>query len=375
MVPSINELGIEAFSIIVRISNVGYRLSLHELYEMELDHVKALEEIGLRRVFFTEKHVNPARPSPSQPAIIAAASQRTSRVRLGALVYVLPLRSPLLLAEEVSMLDHLCEGRLELGLGSGIDVGSRALACMKLDPDVAREMSIEATRFLIEYFRSDGATFSFRGKYYEFEEVLPPIMPYQRPHPPLWFPVRRREAVEWAAENGYNIVRGWLSWLRGTTREHFDLYKRIFESRTRNPVGGNGPFLSLSKLILVDRDAHRAMQRGNVAIKLHLEYLLSEWSVRWTKSFAGSTPIDNSLLSELRNNVIERGSAADYAVHRGIAFIGTPEQVAAQMRRSVAESGANSFILLTRFGDLSHSESLRTSELLVNEVIPALIRA
>jgi len=98
---------------------------------------------------------------------------------------------------------------------------------MKLDLDTARHMSIE---------------FSFYGRYYKFEDVLPPVMPYQRPHPPLWFPVRSRESVEWAAENGYNIVRGWLSGLKGTTKEHFDLYKTIFESRVSNPVGDRGPF-------------------------------------------------------------------------------------------------------------------------------------
>ncbi|MDJ0274940.1 MAG: LLM class flavin-dependent oxidoreductase [Aigarchaeota archaeon] len=375
MIPTIEDLDLEAFSVLIRISIAGSKQQLHELYDMELEHVKALEEIGLKRVFFTEKHVNPSRPSPSQPAIIAAASQRTSRVRLGALVYVLPMRSPLLLAEEVSMLDHLCKGRLELGVGSGVDVGSRALACMKLDPEVAREMSIEATRFLIEYFKSGGARFSFKGRYYEFEDVLPPVMPYQRPHPPLWFPVRRREAVEWAAENGYNIVRGWLSWLRGTTREHFEHYRRTFESRASTSVNRKGPYLSLSKLVLVDKDDHRARQRGEVAIKRHLEYLFSEWSVRWTRAFTGSTPIDDFLLNELKTNVIDGNNAAEYAVNRGIAFIGAPDRVAAQMRRSLAESGANSFVLLTRFGDLSYSESLRTAEMLVNEVIPLLIRS
>jgi alkanesulfonate monooxygenase SsuD/methylene tetrahydromethanopterin reductase-like flavin-dependent oxidoreductase (luciferase family) len=373
MVPSINELEIEAFSVIIRMSTDSRDLSLHDFYEMELDHVKALEESGLKRAFFTEKHVNPYRPCPSQPVIIAAASQRTSRMRLGALVYVLPLRSPLLLAEEVSMLDHICKGRLDLGLGSGVDVGSRALVCMKLDPDTARHMSIEATRFLIEYFRSGGTKFSFYGRYYKFEDVLPPVMPYQRPHPPLWFPVRSRESVEWAAENGYNIVRGWLSGLKGTTKEHFDLYKTIFESRASNPVGGRGPFLSLSRLILMDKDGHRAKQRGGAAIRLHLAHLIKEWSVRWTTEF--SSLIDNSLLRELRVNVVENGNAADYAVQRGIAFFGTPDQVAAQMRKAVTETGANSFVLLTRFGDLSHTESLRTVELLVNEVAPALIKS
>jgi alkanesulfonate monooxygenase SsuD/methylene tetrahydromethanopterin reductase-like flavin-dependent oxidoreductase (luciferase family) len=62
-------------------------------------------------------------------------------------------------------------------------------------------------------------------------------------------------------------------------------------------------------------------------------------------------------------------------VQRGIAFIGTPDEVAAQMRRAITETSANSFVLLTRFEGLSHTESLRTVELLVNEVVPALIKS
>jgi alkanesulfonate monooxygenase SsuD/methylene tetrahydromethanopterin reductase-like flavin-dependent oxidoreductase (luciferase family) len=369
MVPSINELEMEAFSVINAIFMPANSrgLPLHELYETELDHVRALEEIGIKRVFFAEDHNDPDRPSPSQPVIIGAASQRTSRIRLGALVYVQPLRSPLLIAEEVSMLDHICKGRLDLGLGSG---GVSTLECLKLDPNIAREMSNEATMFLLEYFRSGGSTFSFNGRYYRFENVRPPIMPYQRPHPPIWLVVKRRGPVEWAAENGFNIVSPSLSWLKGTVKEHFDLYKRIFESRASSPVGDKGPFLSLYRPILLDKEGHRAKQRGEAAIRRRITYLIKELG----SSPYGDLYVDNSLLSELRN-VIERGSATDYAVQRGIAFIGTPDQVAAQMKRAITETGANSFVLLTRFGDLSHTESLKTVELLVNEVAPALIKS
>src|SRR2546422_6336595 len=58
--------------------------------------------------------------APSPSVFLAAAAQRTRRIRLGPLVYLLPLYSPLRLIGEICMLDHLSGGRLELGVGRGV---------------------------------------------------------------------------------------------------------------------------------------------------------------------------------------------------------------------------------------------------------------
>ena len=58
--------------------------------------------------------------APSPALFLTAAAQRTRRIRLGPLVYLLPLYHPLRLIEEVCMLDHLSGGRLELGIGRGV---------------------------------------------------------------------------------------------------------------------------------------------------------------------------------------------------------------------------------------------------------------
>jgi alkanesulfonate monooxygenase SsuD/methylene tetrahydromethanopterin reductase-like flavin-dependent oxidoreductase (luciferase family) len=58
--------------------------------------------------------------TPSPGLFLAAAAQRTQRIRLGTLVYVLPVYNPLRLAEEICMLDNLSRGRLDVGVGRGI---------------------------------------------------------------------------------------------------------------------------------------------------------------------------------------------------------------------------------------------------------------
>src|SRR5436305_7638659 len=93
---------------------------LYRLYEDRLQLMQALDDAGFFAYHLAEHHT-PAVHSmaPSQNVFLSAAAQRTKRLRFGPGVYVLPLHHPLRLIEEVSMLDHLSGGRLELGVGRG----------------------------------------------------------------------------------------------------------------------------------------------------------------------------------------------------------------------------------------------------------------
>lgn len=64
--------------------------------------------------------MTPLDVAPCQSVLLAAAAQRTTRLRLVPLVYLLPFHHPLRLMEEISVLDHLSGGRLEVGVGRGI---------------------------------------------------------------------------------------------------------------------------------------------------------------------------------------------------------------------------------------------------------------
>ena len=75
----------------------------------------------------SEHHSTPLNLTPSPSVFLAAVAQRTRRLRLGALVYVLPAHHPLRLAEEICMLDHLSQGRLEVGIGRGASAARTAL--------------------------------------------------------------------------------------------------------------------------------------------------------------------------------------------------------------------------------------------------------
>src|SRR5258707_5160770 len=91
--------------------------------------------------------------APSPALFLTAATQRTRRIRLGPLVYLLPLYDPLRLIEEVAMLDQLSGGRLELGVGRG--VSPYELRNFGVDPEHSRAMFDEAQSLLGEAGQQD----------------------------------------------------------------------------------------------------------------------------------------------------------------------------------------------------------------------------
>src|SRR5262249_58314850 len=93
---------------------------LGELYEGRLRMVEAAEAAGFRTYHVAEHHATTLGMAPSPSLLLAAAIQRTRRIRLGPLVYILPLYTPLRLIEEICMLDQMSGGRFELGVGRGI---------------------------------------------------------------------------------------------------------------------------------------------------------------------------------------------------------------------------------------------------------------
>src|SRR6267143_4486253 len=93
---------------------------VNRLYEERLKLLGAADDAGFFCYHLAEHHATPLGMAPSPALFLTAAAQRTRRIRLGPLVYLLPLYHPLRLIEEVCMLDHLSGGRLDLGIGRGI---------------------------------------------------------------------------------------------------------------------------------------------------------------------------------------------------------------------------------------------------------------
>src|SRR5437660_516223 len=119
---------------------------LGQLYEDRLRLLQEADAAGFFCYHLAEHHATPLGMAPSPSVFLAAAAQRTRRIRLGPLVFLLPLYSPLRLLGEICMLDHLSGGRLEMGVGRGVspyEVGYHGF-----DPARTRPMVQEALEVL-----------------------------------------------------------------------------------------------------------------------------------------------------------------------------------------------------------------------------------
>ncbi len=177
-------------------------LPLAEFYESRLKIVEAYDRGGFRSYHIAEHHATPVGMAPSPSVFLAGVAQRTTRLRFGPLVYLLPLYHPLRLVEEICMLDQMSGGRLELGIGRG--VSPFEVGYYGVDPADRAAMHEEALAVMRAGLTQKFV--SFEGRFYNFRDVPMELEPYQKPMPPMWVGVERPDSAERAARAGCNTL-------------------------------------------------------------------------------------------------------------------------------------------------------------------------
>ena len=94
-------------------------LPMNQYYEERLKVIELYDKFGFHAWHVAEHHATPLGMAPSPGLFLAAAAARTTRIKLGPLIYIVPAYSPLRLIEEICMLDQMSSGRLLLGVGRG----------------------------------------------------------------------------------------------------------------------------------------------------------------------------------------------------------------------------------------------------------------
>ena len=178
--------------------------TLDGLYEGRLALLKEYDAAGFYCYHVAEHHATPLGMAPSPGIFLAAAAQCTRRIHLGPLVYLLPLYNPLRLISEICMLDHISDGRFEVGVGRG--VSPFELAYYGISFMDAREIFEEALDVVAAGLRNE--RLSHRGRHYRFDSVPMELRPRQRPNPPFWYGVSSPESLMLAARRGMHMVSG-----------------------------------------------------------------------------------------------------------------------------------------------------------------------
>jgi len=324
--------------------------SSQEIYARGVEIAQTAEALGFRNVWLAEHHFSTygylARPAQLATHIAA----KTTRLRVGTAVIVVPLHHPLVVAEEIATLDLLSGGRLDVGLGRGYQYYEFERFGLELESGRARwEESIDV---ILKSF--GGRPFSYDGKIFKIPETMVFPQPVQRPRPPIWITAQSPDSVEGAVRRGFNVLTGGF----GVPIERMAEFRRLFD-RTVAEVKPDLPLeVGVQRAVYVtdsDADARAAAEEAR-------------WNMRVTLS--------------LRNHYerVEQGRAVplpaptepttDDLLDRFLV-IGTPDTVVRQITRIRDVVGITHFNCSFWFGDLEHARVLRSMELFAREVMPA----
>jgi alkanesulfonate monooxygenase SsuD/methylene tetrahydromethanopterin reductase-like flavin-dependent oxidoreductase (luciferase family) len=358
---------------------------LAQLYEQRLEQLEVLDQAGFHCYFVAEHHTPAIHAmAPSQNVFLAAASQRTKHMHLGPGVYVLPLYHPLRLIEEISMLDNLTKGRLEVGVGRG-GVLEAFFWGQGYNEDENRAR-FEETLAIVQAGLSHDVL-SYSGRFLSFDEVPMRLRPLQQPYPPFWY---MRNSTTSALRGMNALFTGTLDQVEANIT-HF---RRVWaETWGEGAVNAQGlaPKVGASVwLVLADTD-HDAARIGEPAYEAfswnlgtprrleaerrQLGHLFSASSghARLAELAEGHVPeLEMRLIEERMSDLTEaeREARARRRQHNNVRPIyASPDTMRAYMDEYLT-TGANYLCVGFQFGSLTHEQAMRSIELFVAEVMP-----
>lgn len=214
-------------------------------YQQILEQVELAEELGWECFMFNEHHFLGYGGLVANPAVLlAAAAARTSKIRLGPCIAILPLRHPLHSAEDYAMVDAISGGRLEFGIGSGnTEIDYKVFG-------VSRENDRQRLREAIDVISKTWANerISHTGQFWSFDELTVYPRPIQQPSPPIWVAGTSAQGLGWAGRQGYHIMTvghphppekvrpGVEAWKQGLMTSGYDLKTKHCQFHVRTHV-------------------------------------------------------------------------------------------------------------------------------------------
>jgi alkanesulfonate monooxygenase SsuD/methylene tetrahydromethanopterin reductase-like flavin-dependent oxidoreductase (luciferase family) len=176
--------------------------TLRQVYQDTAAQVECAEASGFDIIWFPEHHFTHQYCAPNPLLNIVDMARVTRRVKLGTSVIVAPFHHPLAIAEEIGMVDHLVDGRLEVGFARGASLYEYDRLGVTDVQAVGR--TSECLEILLGLWKED-ADYAFRGRHYEFGATYIVPRPLQQPHPPIWVAARTPETLRFCIERGIGL--------------------------------------------------------------------------------------------------------------------------------------------------------------------------
>jgi limonene 1,2-monooxygenase len=320
----------------------------------DIDLAVHLDELGFDELWYGEHHSAAYEIIGSPEVMIAAAAERTSRLRLGTGVNSVPYHNPYLLADRIVQLDHLSRGRVMLGIGPG-QLPSDAFM-MGLDPRNQRDMMIEATEVIVPLLRGEVVT--AKGSWFTLDEAR------------LQLPAYNPGGIEVAVASTVSPTGATLAGRLGLSM----LSVAATDPRGFDALGTNWGVL---ERVAAEHGQTSDRSRWRVVAPMHL----AETREQARAEVAAGILTLCGYMEGLGGRKLPWTSSPEAAIDQwttggfptfGVATIGTPDDAIATIERLVGRSGGFGTFLLLAHNCASWSATKRSYELFSEYVIPAV---
>ena len=337
-------------------------------------------------IWFTEHHFNhegmEACPNPLMLGTDIAA--RTKNIRIGQAANIITFHNPVRLAEDMATLDHLSNGRLEVGIGRGI-YGREAIH-MNVESDLKDQAKnkrlFEETLTIIKKAWTE-KFFSHQGEFYTYpapdfiwqHDMSPPNedfvdlktnklkkisvvpQPYQKPYPPIWQVVDSPGSIKRAAELGINCIM-WIPTVKAL-KQRFEIYKNAkSEIEKRDVPMGEG--ICLVRDLFVADTMEEAKE---LAGKQMVDYM--RWVCHWRGLGSHMDPGEELPKTEHKLDLL----SYDFLHKRNMLF-GTPEYVTEKIKELKSELNLQNLQVWSNFPGVKHEHCMKSIKLFTEKVMP-----
>jgi alkanesulfonate monooxygenase SsuD/methylene tetrahydromethanopterin reductase-like flavin-dependent oxidoreductase (luciferase family) len=350
----------------------------HRLLRDALDQVEIADRVGFDYVWEVEHHFLEEYSHSSAPEVfLAAASQRTGRIRLGHGIVQIPpqVNHPARVAERIATLDLISDGRLEFGTGESSSQAE--LGGFLVERDQKRAMWDEALDAITRMFVEE----PFAGWDSEYLRMPPRNVipkPLQKPHPPLWVACSRRETIQLAARKGIGALS--FSFVEPEDAGKWvDEYYSLIESDECVPAGfAVNPNVTVVLPMMCHEDEEQAIERGVDGGNFFGYSLVHYYGI--SPHQPGVTNIWDEFHERRDETGFSRAGVVPDRMPLGVRIlqegvgslrgaVGTPDQIAELCRRYEAQ-GVDQIVFVLQAGNNRHEDICHSLELFGERVIP-----
>jgi len=326
-------------------------------YEDTLMQIQHADSLGLDVAWLAELHFFPTFSIMPSPLLVASAlAQRTSRIRLGIAVNLLPLHNPLRNAEDAATLDILSNGRLEYGVGRGSI--PLHFAGYNVSLEESRERFLEALDVVLLAWTTD--SLSQEGKYYEYQDVQVVPKPLQKPHPPIRIACNSSDSFQLAGERGWRIFSSSVIVPAPRLQHDITTYNILLSEHGAPRCGDE---VAIMAPIYVAPSLAKAREHPEASIMHYfrtLRDMYNAWQVRELAHLPRLQELQERLQKMTYDQVLDT-----------IAIFGDPAYCIERLHWFKETFGMNQFICwFNTGGKLPHKQVMESMRLFAEQVMP-----